>query len=178
MRACRPLVCFALVSMAALPAAAQKPGWIQFHDAKTGLSFRYPPNLHIHRRDAQKFHLPNVETVVDLIGNTKLNPGTIVLRFLVKRGRTSPSVRTKRLQLLRRVCKKTSSMVVDGHKAVVCVSTGRAAVHWSVEILRPRECTILTLLGGADAYQAQPPPHNGEFPLLSIIHTVHFTVDE
>jgi hypothetical protein len=66
-------------------------------------------------------------------------------------------------------------MMIDGHEAVVCVSQGGAATGWSVETLEPRECTILTLLGGADADQAVPPPHDGEFPLLSIIRTVHFT---
>lgn len=53
-------------------------------------------------------------------------------------------------------------------------SSGRAAVGWSVEVLEPRECTIVTLLGGADYEQSLPPPHNGGFPLLSIIRTVHF----
>lgn len=175
MRPAQLLVGFALVCMAAFPAAARTPRWIQFHDAKTGLSFRYPPDLHVQQRDPQKFGLPNVESVVDLIGSTKLNPGTIVLRFLVRRGNTSPGERTKVLEELRRVCKKNSSITVNGHKAVVCVSSGSGAVHWSVEILEPRECTILTLLGGADYDQTLPPPHNGEFPLLSIIRTVHFT---
>lgn len=175
MRALRLLtVMLALACIEPIYGAAQTAHWVQFRDPQTALSFRYPQGLRIRRRDPRKFGLPNVETIVDLIGNTKLNPGTIVLRFLVRRGNTSPVEREKRRKELRRACKKTSSMVVDGHKAVVCVSHGSAAVHWSVEILEPRECTILTLLGGADYEQSLPPPHNGEFPLLSIIRTVRF----
>jgi hypothetical protein len=66
-------------------------------------------------------------------------------------------------------------MMIDGHDALVCFSQGSAATNWSVDILEPRECTIVTLLGGADSGQAAPPPHDGEFPLLSIIRTVRFT---
>lgn len=154
--------------------AAQSADWIQFQDLQTGLSFQYPPDLHLRRRNPQKFGLPGTETIVDLIGNTKLNPGTVVLRFLVKRGYVSVQERQNKLEELHRVWERTSFIAVDGHKAVVCVSGGRAAVGWSVELLEPRECTIVTLLGGADYRQSLPPPHNGEFPLLSIIRTVHF----
>ena len=169
------LVVIVCVLIGNLPVQARTARWSQFHDPQTGLSFRYPPNLRVHLRDPQKFGLPNVKTVVDLVGSTKLNPGTVVLRFLVKGGSTSTAEREKKRQFLRRVCSSTGPLVVDGHEAVVCVSKGRAATHWSVEILEPRECTILTLLAGADAYEAAPPPHDGEFPLLSIIRTAHFS---
>lgn len=172
------LVCFALVCTAAIPAAAQSSHWLQFHDPHTGLSFRYPPDLHVRERNPQNFGLPKVETIVDLIGNPKLNPGTVVLWFLVSRGFLSAKERAKRLKELRSGCKSTSFLRIAGHKAIVCVSTGRAAVGWSVEILHPRECMIVTLLGGAGYKQSLPPPHNGEFPLLSIIRTVHFTGGE
>lgn len=152
----------------------QAAGWIKFHDLETGLSFRYPADLRLRRRDPRKFGLPRMESIVDLVGDTRSNPGTTVLRFLVSRDHHAAKERVKRLEELRRACKKTKAMVVDGHKAVVCISIGRAAIHWSVEILEPRECTILTLLGGADYEQSLPPPHDGEFPLLSIIRTVHF----
>lgn len=157
-------------------AAAQTAHWVQFNDPHTGLSFRHPPSLHVRLRDPQKFGLPNVATIVDLTGNTKLNRGTVVLRFLVKKGIALAGERAARREFLGRACTKTSPMAVDGHDAVVCVSRASAAIHWSVEILEPRECTIISLLGGADAGQAAPPPHDGEFPLLSIIRTVHFSV--
>lgn len=169
------LVCFVLACTVVIAAAARSPHWLEFHDPQTGLSFRYPSDLHPRRRNPQKFGIPTVVTIVDLIGNTKMNPGTIVLRFLVKRGVTLSKERVARLEALRHACKKTSFIRLDGHKAVVCISTGSAAVHWSIEILQPRECTIISLLEGADYRQALPPPHNGEFPLLSIIRTVHFT---
>ncbi|HUX11050.1 MAG TPA: hypothetical protein VMW51_10430 [Terriglobia bacterium] len=166
------LCCFALACMGPLPAAARTPRWVPFHDPQTGLSFRYPPNLRVRRRDPRTFGLPRVESIVDLIGDTRTNPGTVVLRFLVLRGYLSPGARAKRREELRRGCKTISTLNLGGQKAVVCVSAGSAAIHWSVEILGPRECSILTLLGGADYRQSLPPPHDGEFPLLSIIRTV------
>ena len=60
-----------------------------------------------------------------------MNPGTVVLRFLVRSGHLAPSARAGKLKQLRTGCKSTSSMMIDGHDA--------------------------------------------EFPLLSIIRTVHFT---
>jgi hypothetical protein len=175
MRSLPLLIALACVFIGDLPVLAQTARWIRFHDPQTGLSFRYPPNLRIRHRDPRKFNLPTVQSIVELIGDTPVNPGTIVLRFLVKRGNTSAADRGKKQELLRRVCKRTSPMVVDRHEAVVCVSKGSGATRWSAEILEPRECTILTLLGGADADQASPPPHDGEFPLLSIIRSVHFS---
>lgn len=174
-RALRWLVALELAFLVAVPAVAGSHGWIQFHDPQTGLSFRYPPDLHVRRRDPRKFGVPNVQAIVDLTGSTRLNPGTVVLRFLVRRGITSAGEAAKRRAELGRTCEKTSPMRVGGHAAVVCVSRGRAAMHWSVEILRPRQCTILTLLAGADYKQSLPPPHDGEFPMLSIIRTVRFT---
>jgi hypothetical protein len=132
-------------------AAAQTARWVQFHDPQTGLSFRYPPNLHIRHRDPQNFKLPTLQSVVELIGDTRVNPGTVVLRFLVRGGHLTPSTRAEKLEQLRKGCRTTSSLMIDGHEAIVCLSVGSAAIRWSVEILEPRERTILTLLGGADA---------------------------
>lgn len=169
------LIASGLLCLRHSSAAAQNEKWIQFQDAQTGLTFRYPPNLRIRWSGPHGFDLATVQSVVELIGDTRVNPGTVVLRFLIRRGRLTSSARAKKLELLRRGCKATSSLMIGGHKAVVCVSTWSAATRWSVEILEPRECTIVTLLGGADADQAVPPPHDGEFPLLSVMRTVHFT---
>ncbi len=169
------LVLLALLYMRNVPVHAQTEHWARFHDPETGLSFRYPSNLRVRRRDPRHFNLPALQSVVELIGDTPMNPGTVVLRFLVRSGHLAPSARAGKLKQLRTGCKSTSSMMIDGHDAIVCVFQGSAATRWSVEILEPRECTIVTLLGGADADQASPPPHDAEFPLLSIIRTVHFT---
>jgi hypothetical protein len=174
----RRVIVLAFLCIGAPQASAQAPHWIKFRDAETGLSFRYPPELRVRELDPGKFHLPNLEKVVELIGDTKLNPGTIVLRFLVKRGRTTPRTAASEFNRLRQVCRSASSINVGGHQAAVCVSCGRGAFHWQVEVLQPRQCTIVTLLGGADAQQALPPPHDGRFPLLSIIKTVYFAPPE
>lgn len=174
-KAMQLLICFILACLGSLAAKLQTTEWLEFHDSQTGLTFRYPPNLRVRNVDAQKFGLPDVERIVELTGDTKLNPDTIVLRFLVKRGYTSADERAKILDGLRNACTTTSFLTIDGHQAAVCVWSGRAAVHWKIEILQPRQCTIISLLTGADAEQALPPPHDGEFPLLTIIRTVRFT---
>ena len=147
--------------------------WLVFRNPATGISFRYPPSLRVRERDPRQFGLPDAKLIVDLVGDTRLNPGTIVLRFIVRAGSVTPQTIALRSKLLRSACKSLDTLTLDGHQALVCVSCGRAACHWGVEVLQPRECTILTLLGGADSDEAQPPPHDGIFPLLSIIATLH-----
>jgi hypothetical protein len=150
--------------------------WILYHNVATGISFRYPPSLRIHERNVQEFGLPDAELIVDLVGETEMNPGTVVLRFIVNRGVATPQTVAERSRIIRKGCQSTTTMLLDGHRALVCVSTvGRAALpRWSVAVLYPRECTILSLLAGADADEANPPPHDGTFPLLSIVKTLHF----
>jgi hypothetical protein len=149
-------------------------GWVLYQNAATGISFRYPRSLRIHERRLQEFGLPDAELIVDLLGDTEMNPGTTVLRFIVNRSVATPQTVEERSRIIRKGCQSTTTMLLDGHQALVCVYTGRAAVHWSVVVLYPRECTILSLLAGADSYEASPPPRDGAFPLLSIIKTLHF----
>jgi len=167
-----PALLLALVAAANSQVVTQ--GWVSYRNTTTGLNFRYPPSLRVHQRDPQQFGLQGAELIVDLVGDTKLNPGTVVLRFIVNRGEATPLTVSQRLKSLRTGCKSLSYIYLDRHRVPVCVSCGRAACHWSVEVLQPRECTILTLLGGADYDEGQPPPRDGIFPLLSIIETLHF----
>jgi len=148
--------------------------WILYHNVAAGISFRYPPSLRIHERDVKEFGLPDAELIVDLVGDTSINPRTVVLRFIVSRGVATRQTAAERSRINRKGCQSTTTMLLDGHQALVCVYSGRAAIHWEVEVLYPRECTILTLLAGADSDAASPPPHDGAFPLLSIIKTLHF----
>jgi hypothetical protein len=168
-----------LTSTMTLPAATggnpvSTQNWIFYHNTATGISFRYPPSLRIQERNVQEFGLPDAELIVDLVGDTAMNPGTVVLRFIVNRGVATPQTVAERSRIIRKGCQSTTTMLLDGHQALVCVYSGRAATHWKVEVLYPRECTILTLLAGADSDEASPPPHDGTFPLLSIIKTLHF----
>ena len=155
--------------------------WARYDNRATGLSFRYPSYLRIRERDPISFGLPEVEEITELLGDTKLNPGTVVLRFMVNRGETTPETAAAKARAAReRYASNTddreslSTMQLDGHEALVAVGCGRAACHWGVSVLQPRECGILTLLGGEDSSEATAPPHDGLFPLLSIIRTVHF----
>ena len=166
----------ALVAAAATGQVAV-PAWILYRNAATGLSFRHPAALRVHERDPQELGLQeHAALVVDLVGDTKTNPGTVVLRFIVGRGELTEAAAQTRLESFRTGCKSLSYVPIDGHQAPVCVSCGRAACHWAVRVLQPRECTILTLLAGADADEAEPPPHDGVFPLRSIIETLHFEI--
>jgi hypothetical protein len=174
------MLCAATSAVALDKADAVPAEWLSYRNAATGLSFRYPPSLRIHERDPESFGLPDVERITDLLGDTKLNPGTIVLRFLIKRGETTPEMaaakaRTEREKYARPDWDSRESVTtvqLDGHEALVSIGCGRAACHWAVSILQPRECAILTLVNEPieDSFS---PPHDGTFPLLSIIKTVH-----
>jgi len=65
-------------------------------------------------------------------------------------------------------------MTVDGHEAIIGCGCGSAACLWSVLTLQPRECSIFPMLGSEDGSGNALPPRDGQFPLLSIIHGVHF----
>src|SRR5215472_5175905 len=64
--------------------------WVHYHDSATGLSFDYPPDLRIRERDPHAFGLPDAEEITELLGDTSANPNTVVLRFIVQRGQTTP----------------------------------------------------------------------------------------
>ncbi len=153
--------------------------WLSYHNAATGLVFRYPPSLRIHERDPQSFGLPDVEEITDLLGDTKFNPGTIALRFVVQRGERTPEMAAAKARDEREKHAKPDSdsreslttIQLDGHEALVSVGCGHPACQWAVNILQPRECAIFTMIHEPieDTYS---PPHDGTFPLLSIIQTV------
>src|SRR5437879_4954428 len=101
--------------------------WLSYHNAATGLSFRYPPSLRIHERDPKAFGLPDVEEITDLLGDTKFNPGTIALRFIVQRGERTPEMaaakardeREKRARPDWDSRETLTTMQLDGHEALV-----------------------------------------------------------
>lgn len=178
-------------------------GWREFHDPAMGLSFRYPPSLRVN--SPREFRTPAVwdpfgldnppsdpAEVVELVGDTPVNRGTVVLRFLVYSENTTPEVAAEKVKKAfefqsrlhedevktapetgRPVCSSLSPMQLDGHEALLRIYCGRAAWHWTISILQPRPCRISTGLMGSDYAESVPPPHDGMFPLLSIIRTVH-----
>jgi hypothetical protein len=178
-------------------------GWREFHDPAIGLSFRYPPSLRVNgprefRTPAvwDPFGLDNppsdLATVVELVGDTPVNRCTVALRFLVCSESTTPDVAAEKIKKAfefqsqlhedeiktapetgRPVCSSLSPMQLDGHEALLRIDCGRAAWHWTINILQPRPCRISTGLAGSDYAESVPPPHDGMFPLLSIIRTVH-----
>lgn len=135
-------------------------------NAENGLSFRYPPSMRVEEKDPATFHFDYPpQVIVDVLG-----PGAI-LRFICAAGVKTPEMAAA---TLRRFPKQSSederlcaSMQIDGHDAFV---GGPFNGPWSVNVLQPRECEIFPMAGSDDA----PPPHDGKFPLLSIVRTVHF----
>ena len=173
----------ALAARVALAIAdpANTSDWIGYHNPLTGLSFRYPAYLRIRERDPRSFGLPNAEEITDLVTDKNVS----VLRFIVNRGETTPETAAAKSRSIREAAlsdpdlrESVTFMELDGHEAPVTVSCGRAACHWFVHILQPRECTILSLLTGADADESQASPRDDSFPLLSIINSVHFEVPQ
>src|SRR5438034_8042866 len=162
--------------------AASAAEWVPYRNSATGLSFRYPRSLRIRERDPRPFGLPDAEEITDLLGATDADPDTIVLRFLVNRGTITPETAADKARAMREKYasedpdsrESLTAMQLDGHEALVTVDCGRGACQWSVRVLQPRECRILSQVGSASVEDALPPPHDGTFPLLSIIRTVHF----
>lgn len=152
-------------------------GWVEYRNAKTGLSFRYPPDFRIREVDPKGFP-EDTETVTDVIGNP--DPGLSVLRFIIHRGWTTPGTAAAKGQEMREFWRGNSEgtltpMKLDGHEAFIQVFCGGRSgnCQWSVEILQPRECTILSFVTepGFDAPSDDYYPYY--FPVLSIIQTVH-----
>ena len=160
--------------------------WLVYRNAKNGLSFRYPASMRVQERDPVPFHFDKVpDVIVDLRADGLNNPDIIVMRFICARGEKTPEMAAARARALREThpeedpTRRVSvgaigSMQVDGHEAIVSCSCGRAACDWSVLTLQPRECDIFPMEPGESGPDSLPPPHDGEFPLLSIINTAHF----
>ena len=170
-----------IVLMLANASLAAAYEWPEYHNAATGLSFRYPPAMRIRERSGRDFGLPPDLVIIDLLGDTPANPDSIALRFEVSPKSETPQTAEENIQRAfeqhladhdQRASLKT--IYLGGQEALESVACGRAVCHWGVSIFRPHQCSISTLLGGNDANEAQPPPRDGTFPLLSIIKTVHF----
>src|SRR5947208_15894960 len=105
--------------------AASPAEWVPYHNSATGLSFRYPASLRIRERDPRSFGLPDAEEVTELVGDTKLNPGTVVLRFIVNRGETTPETAAAKARAVRERYARPdtdsreslTTMQLDGHEA-------------------------------------------------------------
>ena len=178
-------------------------GWREFHDPAVGLSFRYPPSLRVRVKEPQNLGIPpftgqdlsnpstGLAQAVDLIGDTPVNTGAIVLSFLLFREPRTPEMAAEKIKRAfkfqsrvheaeienapesgRPVCSSLSTMHLDGLEALLQIDCGRAALHWKIIILQPRPCLISTGLMGSDYAESVPPPHDGMFALLSIIRTV------
>ena len=165
---------------------AAETNWLTYRNAKNGLSFRYPSTMWVKDRDPASFHFDEVPDVsADVMGNAPYNPNIILIRFICARGQNTPEMaEAKASALLKTHPKEDStgrissgaigSLENDGHEAIVSCGCGRAACQWTVRTLQPRECIILPRIPPERYTYNNPPLRDGEFPLLSIIDTVHF----
>lgn len=170
----------------ALQGDAAAAEWRTYRNAKNGLTFRYPPTMWVKERDPVSFHFDSVpDVIVDVMGDLPNNPNIIPMRFICAQGPKTPEMAAAKARALLKTHPQENatgrvtggaigSMQVDGYEAIVSCSCGRAACHWSVLTLSPRECDIFPIVPGEYSNDDLPPPHDGEFPLLSIIKTVHF----
>ncbi len=142
--------------------------------------------MRVEERNPATFHFDIVpDVIVDLRGDEPNNPNTTVMRFVCAQGRTTPEMATTKAHaLLKTRPEETPSgrvsdgaigtMKVDGHEAVISCGCGRAACQFRVLTLQPYECQILPMVSGEGFEENLPRSHDGEFPVLSIINTVHF----
>lgn len=174
------------VSPSQLRGDAVQSNWLQYRNSKDGLSFRYPPSMQVKGRDPRPLYLDvTPEVVVDLMGNEPNNPDITVIRFICYRGRKTPEAAASKARVLLKTHPTDNpsgrvndgaigTMQVDGHEAIISCSCGRAACSYTIYTLQPYSCRILPMVAGDGFGDNYPPPHDGMFPVLSIIRTVHF----
>ena len=155
----------------ALRGDAAEGDWLTYRTAKDGLSFRYPRSMQVEDRDPTGFgydkaHDP--EVVVDLQAH-----GSIIMRFICEPGERTPEMAATMLRRIRQQASEKDSalttMQIDSHGAIL---GGPKRGPWSIALLQPRACDVFPMDPPDD--DRRPPPHDGQYPLLSIIETVHF----
>lgn len=155
--------------------------WVVYENPSVGLTFRHPPDL---RTTEAADHIRtglNAKAVIELVGRTEQDPDTIVLRFIIEPFRDPPfksdwTGAGDYLAHERAGCNSSTYLSIDGHRALNCVSCGRAACSWTVVLAEPLRCNILTF-ADAETFGKRTAmrPHDGHFPILSILRTLHFT---
>ena len=145
----------ALVSMlmiSPMTCGAAASDWKLYRNAPTGLTFRYPPSMHVVEDDPRRWALSATDAIVRLLDAR----GGLVLAFELNHG-------NDRLIPIGAECKPIR---LGGEEAAFeCVECLRSC-FWSVEVVTPRSCSI-------DAWRP-PPLEDADLPLRSIIETVHF----
>lgn len=174
------------LSLSALQGDAAEADWLSYRNPINGLAFLYPPSMRVEERNPATFHFDVApEVIVDLKGNEPNNPNVTVMRFICAAGRKTPEMAAGKARALLKTRPESTpggsvangaigAMQIDGHEAIVSCGCGRAACHYGIVTLQPYECRILPMVTGDGFADNDPPPHDGEFPLLSIIKTVHF----
>ncbi len=168
------------LNSSALRGGATEDDWLTYRNVKSGLSFRYPPSLWVGEPDPAKLGLPD-ESIVDLRGYVgSKDRDIIVLRFMCKPGEQTPEIAAANAHgFLRRPqgkyeCAPITSIRLDGNEAILFCSCGwGGSCQWTVNILQPRACSIFPGGPPAGPDDNHLPLHDGHFPLLSIIRTVH-----
>jgi hypothetical protein len=156
----------------ALRGDAAEANWLVYRNAKTGLSFRYPPSVRVEERDPTKFGFDSVpDAIVDLRGDWLNNTDFIVMRFICAAGIAAEKARALRAENQ----PIPSPIELAGHRVIVSCSCTPGGCSWGVVTLPPRECSIFPMEPGEFFNDRLPPLHDGHFPLLSIINTVHFS---
>jgi hypothetical protein len=152
--------------------------WLSYRSTQTGLSFRYPSSMDVVEIDPLELSGEERDTqIVDLRGHG------LIMRFDCGTEKKTPQIAAARIEELRRAYGKElliSEIEIDGHIALEgcdCIhpACGGPDCWWAVRIAQPRECLIHVMVGSevplSDYY---PPAHDGTYPLMSIIKTVHF----
>jgi hypothetical protein len=162
------LVACALLAGSALCAP---PKWLSYENPKARLAFQYPPGLRVREAPEELRLGMGAQSIIDITSGT---PAAVVLRLIVRptRLRQAPDFAS-----LRRGCASSSSIEIDRHPALVGVTCGRGACSWTVHMLEPMRLDILSLTREANLGRTPPAPHDGRFPILSIIRTLHFLND-
>jgi hypothetical protein len=143
--------------------------WLSYRNGKNGLSFRYPSSMWVKELDPTAFGMDKDDIIVDLHGKG------MIVRFSCATGEKTPQMAVEMAQRFREQTKYKSALTsiqIDRHEALAAsVRGGGGSCLWGITILQPRLCDISPMGEPGDS---SSPLHDGYFPLLSIIQTMHF----
>ncbi len=141
--------------------------WLTYTHPTVPFSFKHPPGLTVEPLDPSSFNIEGLVAAVDLMKDgPRSGP---ILRFMVSEPAGNPLAVSYDESFLRKVCKSYIAMKIGERKAVSCVTCGRAACHWTVHVLGPRQFSIMSFLPEEDGKSG---PTDGQFPLLTIIRSL------
>ena len=169
----------ALMSLG-LPPQTDLP--LVYINEELGFSIRYPDNVRPVTRDPTKLDSGEMGYALALRFVTADPQPSTILSVIARRPKP-PTYPPTELKTLRAGCLGYRETMVGGRRAAVCVTCGRGACHWAVEVPGAPEFTIS---GPNPSDEPEPrdrdtdvewllqQPEDAAYPVKSMIESIHF----